>query len=498
MLNKASRKGNRPPATKMKMIASASLLAIILSGLFFLPAVAELLHIRTNMSANATVTSGFPAIVVNPTDSGQPFGEWVAVAWTDGVSADSGHQGPVWLKYTTETSGIWREQQVATASSSPTNKSQDVALAPDPVTANKVHLVWAHASSQLLFEDIYYASCTLDASGTTTTCEQASDSNAPEANSSVNLESPDVAVDASGEPHLVWVKRLSGSNTQIRYRHRLANGSWESAIQTIDAGGEENLQPAIAYSQVGSTEYLHLVWADQTNNILRYTRLVKTGGSWGNWEPTQSLFTAGIYTEPGLPDVAAVGSEVYVAWDAKPTSGQPQEYVLLYDHSSTSGSSGNWDGPKCLTSNASAATGCQTGEIRESGFGGTPGDGTDAFDDRLRPRLFMEITTTLPITVPHIVWHEKVDLGGEAGKNFDVMYTFLTGSGWNAVANVTKDTKGSTLASVAPTMVVGQNSEKQFAYMEQTPVGVNVRWEVYYLGDDIPPATIYLPLVTKN
>lgn len=479
------------PTGKLKRLGFALALAFALAASIIAPVAAKLLHIRYNLSTTASVTSGFPAIVINPFDASNPsYGEYVAVAWTDGVDSTSGHQGPVQIKFTTESSGLWFKHTVLPGSSS--SKSKDVALAADPQTANRVHLLWNHDDSATLpdFEDIFYASCTLNVGGGTASCT--SPPQAVEANTGFILQSPDLAIENNSQVHAVWVKQTnspSSGDTEIRYAHK-ADASWGS-FQTLDSGGKR-VQPAIAHSTVGGTEYLHLVWVDQTNNLLRYWRRVKTAGTWGVWEAVQTLFNPGLYTNPGSPDVAAVGADVYVMWDVTKSGGSQSEFYLLYNHSPDSGA--NWDGNKCLPSQANPATGCPTAELRTSGF---QGDTTEEYDDRLRPKIFMEITGTL--TIPHLVWHESFDPdgSGEAGARWDVLSAYLMSGNWITNTNPISKPEGSALFTVAPMMVVGQNGEKQFVYMEPRSTGTNPFWDVIYWGDDIPPFSIKLPLILK-
>lgn len=491
------------PTGKVKRLGLAFALASALAALIIVPVAAKLLHIRTNLSVTASVTSGFPAIVINPFDASNPsYGEFVAVAWTDGVNSTSAHQGPVRLKFATESTGVWWEKQVLGASNF--SKSKDVALAPDPSasTGNRVHLVWAHTSDGVLFDDIYYAACTLNASSGAATCDTPSDGNAPAAGSTVNLESPDVAVDSSGTAHVVWAKRVSETNIEIWYRQKSGSG-WASAgngFRKLNTSSYKGFQPAIAHSKVGSTEYIHVVWADQTANRLLYARRVNTGSGWGAWDFIETVLfdTSGvIYTNPGLSDIAARGQNVYAVWDVTKKSGASNEFILLYRQSSDSGA--NWANKRCIPSNTEltgVVTACPTStdEGRISGF---KGDTTEEFDDRLRPRLFLEITNTL--TIPHLVWQQMIDLPSGEGtvSRFDVEYTYVSGSNWVSPTAVLSNTKKFSTKALAPMMVVGQNGEKQFVYMEPRSAGANPFWDVIYWGDDIPPHRLRQPIILK-
>jgi hypothetical protein len=121
-------------------------------------------------------------------------------------------------------------------------------------------------------------------------------------------EYPAIAVDSSGNLHVVWYD-LTPGNYEIYYKKSANGGSTWTASQRITWTPGGSVWPAIA---VDSSDDLHVVWGDHTpGNYEIYYKKSTDGGS--TWTASQRItWTSG---DSGLPAIAVDSSgNVHVAW----------------------------------------------------------------------------------------------------------------------------------------------------------------------------------------
>jgi len=80
--------------------------------------------------------------------------------------------------------------------------------------------------------------------------------------SSANSSAPDIAVDAQGNPHVVWEEELTQGNTDVIYATKSGQADW--LTQNISNNQEGSGSPSIAIDGEGT---LHVVWEDDSLEI---------------------------------------------------------------------------------------------------------------------------------------------------------------------------------------------------------------------------------------
>jgi BNR repeat-like domain len=87
---------------------------------------------------------------------------------------------------------------------------------------------------------------------------------------------PDIAVDAVGNPHVVW-ERLMDGHYEVFYRKSTDGGTTWLASQRLTWNSGDSMEPVIAVDSTGS---LHVAWYDYTpGNYEVYYRKSKDGGA---------------------------------------------------------------------------------------------------------------------------------------------------------------------------------------------------------------------------
>jgi len=140
--------------------------------------------------------------------------------------------------------------------------------------------------------------------------------------------SPDIAVDPSGNPHAVWHDSTPG-NYEIFYRKSANGGSTWMTIQRISWNNAYSLCPAIAVDSSGN---VHVVWYDSTPG--NFTVYFRKSPNWGStWMTTQRITWDNAFS--GYPDIAVDSSgNVHMVWYGD----KPGNYEIYYRKSTNGGS----------------------------------------------------------------------------------------------------------------------------------------------------------------
>ena len=228
---------------------------------------------------------------------------------------------------------------------------------------------------------------------------------------------PAVAVDGSGNPHVVWQDNTSG-NAEIYYKKSTNGGAtWTTAKRLTSTSGLSQ-NPDIAIDGSGNP---HVVWQDNTpGNVEVYYKKSADGGA--TWAANQRLtWTAGGSVFPVIG--AGPSGRIHLAWQ----DGSGGNSEIYYKRSTNSGAS--WTANQRLTWNS--------GESEAPAIG------------------------VLSSGNPHIVWRDN-----SAG-NYEVYYRKSSDAGttWAAGQRLTW-TSG---ISYAPDLAVGPTSRLSVVWADSTP-----------------------------
>jgi len=139
---------------------------------------------------------------------------------------------------------------------------------------------------------------------------------------------PAIAVDSSGNPHVVWYDKTPG-NYEIYYRKSTNGGSSWMTTQRISWNNAYSLCPAIAVDSSGN---VHVVWYDSTPG--NFTVYFRKSPNWGStWMTTQRITWDNAFS--GYPDIAVDSSgNVHMVWYGD----KPGNYEIYYRKSTNGGS----------------------------------------------------------------------------------------------------------------------------------------------------------------
>lgn len=301
----------------------------------------------------------------------------------------------------------------------------------------------------------------------------------------------DLAVDAGGDPHVVWAQYdEQGHDGEIMYKSR-GGGGWGSEYEVAsNAGGRDNNAPAIACAD-GS---VHVVWEEETEHVIKYRRRGASG-----WDTEVPLCGAQTVYLPGNPDVAAGAGEVFVVWDWCSNENDPispcSTYHLVYRRSNDKGE--HW--------------GIRESETREVGTdylrfyaydsledydSVLEGQGEDVYVQRLRPAIALNEDGW-----PSVVWHANRSGGGEeeggsGGESYVIYYSYAisgTDSGtsgavdWITTTVLNEDQSSWVGSATVDVGVRGSEQYLQAAYMWKPSKDSQDAWDVYYEGFSYNP-----------
>jgi hypothetical protein len=137
-----------------------------------------------------------------------------------------------------------------------------------------------------------------------------------------NSESPDLAIDSWGNPHVVWADSTPG-NTVIYYKRSTDGGATWLASQRLTWTPGYSFDPAISVDSYGN---VHVIWSDTPSLGLCdiYYRRSTDGGA--TWLASQRLtWNSGWSLKPAI--AADYSGNLYMVWyDDTPAAGYYQIY----------------------------------------------------------------------------------------------------------------------------------------------------------------------------
>jgi hypothetical protein len=464
-------------------LAAAALAAVLAAGATARPL--DFLHLHSNLSQTAVLISAYPDLAVSPD------GDRVVAAWTEGYKEGVGYKGHVYLRAASGAGVSWGSK-VPVFSGGDSTCAYDVAVAITDTTAHVAYVVFNNTCSDPTQMQVRYRACSL-ASLASGQCDGSEDIVASADTLFNRITWVDLAVDASGNPHVVWARYdEQGHDGEILYSAR-AGSTWGS-VSTVgsNAGGKNNNAPAIAWAD-GS---VHVVWEeetwvgeDKTEHVLRYRRRQASG-----WDSSVYMTPFGLGTErpPSNPGVAAGKGQVFVVWDwcSNEDPNSPcSTYHTVYRRSNSGG----------------VYWGTHDSEIREVGTDYQRSyayddledydsvlEGQDEYVRRLRPAIALNKDGW-----PAVVWHAKRnggggEEGGGSGESYAICYSYAI-SGTDSTVDwitttVLNEEQPNWLASAA--VAVGARDGEQrlhAAYMRKPSKDSPDAWDVYYEGFSYNP-----------
>jgi hypothetical protein len=457
-------KGNHKKCVAVVAAAAAAIgLAGILVGV--LHAAPSFLHIRQNLS-NTAYTSAYPDMAVSADHN------YVAVVWVDGYSGISGSKGHVYLRVASESGGMGDRIKVYNGDAGACAYDR-AAVAIAGTTAHIAHVVWEPCRTR---DDtlILYTTCSL----TSGTCSLPQVVLSPSAQT---ISWVDIAVDESGNPHLVYAQYEGSSLTGKIFYIGHNGSSWGSALQVHGSGN--NHTPAIAWG--GGCA--HITWEEETGSDILYRRRCA-----GVWYPLNnpSMISYGSPTpdHPHQPDIATTSDgRVFIVWDClAQSSPPPPTRYLVYKRSNNNGD--DFYPPIWPLEVGTDNDRSLPKPYTEEHVVGAESD--VAYLKYLQPFVALNQDGW-----PAVVWHVGDDERG-------VYYTYAisgTDSSVDWVMTKTQLFAGEAGAPVVEfgDLITGTIPLLHVAYMDAT----GSSWEIYYDSNeadvlDIP--TVYLPLVMRG
>jgi hypothetical protein len=245
--------------------------------------------------------SGWPAIAVDSSDN-------LHVVWNDDMPGNA----EIYYKKSTDGGAAWTLQKRLTWTS---DYSESAAIAVD--SSDNLHVVWSDYTPGNC--EIFYKSSS-DVGVTWIPSKRLTWT-------SGSSWDPNIAVDTSGNLHVVWGDDTPGNYAVYYKKSTDGGGTWTPAKRLSLTSGN-SAGPAIA---VDSSDNLHVVWWDYTpGNYAVYYKKSTDGG--GTWTPAKRLsLTSGNSAGPAI----AVDSSdnLHVVWQ----DDTPGNYEIYYRKSTDGG-----------------------------------------------------------------------------------------------------------------------------------------------------------------
>jgi hypothetical protein len=435
-----------------------------------------------NYLENISKTSfdaGYPAIAVTGAN-----GQFVGIVWAKRYVGGTAARGPIFFKGSTDGVNL-SGKTVVDNSDSQTNQSLTPDVASDPTNPTTMHVVWVNYQGPgSIDQRIYYSLCTI---GSTCTARQ----QITLVNGFRTVSDPQVTANATPvtgvQAHAVWQfdDVSSGGTTRvIQYSCRNSAGNWSAPVN-ISNSAFDAYRPALAVSNVGGVNYLHVAWASDTDsppvnpvvqNRIEYIRGTVGANCAVTWDNVVNIkiFSPGPgVVDPDYPTVAAGQNVVAVLWDARLSgAGNDDRYYPQYTLSETNGGAFNPVSDMLQDAGATSPVRSDNNPSSSSNLLGSE------HAKRLQLQATFQLTTTAPITgLLHVVWHQTTSNASD--HYHDIWYAYNTiGSdacgpecGWSAPTNETAGKKfGSSpnahYYSMSPDMGVGPNGRLHLVYME--------------------------------
>ncbi|KKL54317.1 hypothetical protein LCGC14_2266630, partial [marine sediment metagenome] len=164
-----------------------------------------------------------------------------------------------------------------------------------------------------------------DDNGVTWTEEQASKGDVY-----TGADDPVIAIDSSGNLHLVYTGELTGNN-RIVYRKRDSDGTWNDE-ELVDDGGVSQVNPALC---LDGSDNVHVVWqvfSAPGSVAIRYRK--KTGASWGTF---MTIITRDDQYEPEIA-IDLLGN-LWAVWSGKGFGTNSTKQQIIYNSMVNGGTS---------------------------------------------------------------------------------------------------------------------------------------------------------------
>lgn len=476
------RRLRRGAAIVMAAGLAVVVLAVVL-GAMALAAPSDFLHIRTNISQTSTLDSAGPDLAVSPD------GKRVAVVWTEEYRSGIGYRGHVYLRAASETGGGW-------GSTIPVFVGSDAACACDAavaITGTTAHVAYVVFTGTCFYPTqmlVRYRTCSL----TTGQCDSPADGYGVAAvdTGQNRITWVDLALDAAGNPHVVWPRYdKDGSHGRIYYRRAFTDTHWSTG--ELIGPDKDSDMPAIAWAD----GYVHVVWQVQQGNS---SSIMYRRGSESGWDSPLDMWTMQSGLLQSNPDVAARAGRVFVVWDwcvERDSSTAPcKRYWLVYRRSNDKGSELSWG----LSSKT-------TYEVGTDRLWSTPGlvqyDSTS--DKIIGGDYLVDLQPSIALNRdgwPAVVW--QADHGNEGGDmNYAIYYSVaITGTAdtvdW--ITTTTVLSQSQPVVAGSPAVGIGQpapggEQHLHVAYMRQLSAN---NWDVYYDSNEADRYKyVYLPVIMR-
>lgn len=156
-------------------------------------------------------------------------------------------------------------------------------------------------------------------------------------------DSPVITVDASGNPHLVWIRFLGTMGTQIHYKNSSDGGTSWTATKRLTWTSSYCSSPSIA---VDASSNLHLVWSRAPESGGREVYYKKSSDGGASWTSGKRLtWTSGSSESPAI--AVDPSGNPHIAWKESLGTWPDNQQEVFYKMSSDGGTT--WTANKRLT-----------------------------------------------------------------------------------------------------------------------------------------------------
>ncbi len=244
----------------------------------------------SNLSGTPNLTSAYPDIASSDNR--------IAVAWVEGETIKGHPQGDAYLRASLDGGQTWEDKITVFDKGVDAPYGYDVDVDLDGDTAHLAYIVFEGAVGAPDQSWVYYRTCSL-------TDGSCTGSEVLDSASGKKVTWADIAVDADGAPHVVWVRYdEDGTSGEIWYAG--ASGEKERVFSPEDyADVDDSFAPSIACAG----DVVHIAWRSIGNEASYIYYGSQESSSWetGSRESSPSNL--------GNPKVAARGEKVFIVWD---------------------------------------------------------------------------------------------------------------------------------------------------------------------------------------
>jgi hypothetical protein len=290
---------------------------------------------------------------------------------------------------------------------------------------------------------------------------------------------PDIAVDNSGNLHVVWADTTSG-NWEIYYAQKPSGGAWSAPVNISNTAPGESFNSDIAVDNSGN---ICVVWQDYaTSNWEIYYATSTDGVIWS--PPVNISNNLGVSAEPAI--AIDNSGNLHVVWQDDSLT-----HNEIYYANSTDGGT-TWSPPVIITgddyisvypdiaidSSSNLHVVWQDGIPSEIYYAISP-DGSswshlvnisrNPSSNSRYPDIAIDSSSNL-----HVVWQD------DSSGNWEICYaTSADGVTWSAPDNISNNSGN----SYAPAIAIDNNDNPHVVWQEQVSAS---NWEIYYASAAIP------------